>query len=66
MNPVSIRILDVNRLKTVTNHFFDMCLTEEEHGAKAFKIFEAIDEKFTKDSMHGLTVLVSVLIIQIP
>ena len=51
MNPASIRIFDLSRSKTVTNHFFDMCLTEGEHGAKAFKIFEAIEEKFTKDSM---------------
>ena len=51
MNPVSVRIFDINRSNTVTNHFFDMCLTEGEHGAKAFKIFEAIEEKFTKDSM---------------
>lgn len=51
MNLVSIRIFDINRSKTVTNHFFDMYLTEGEHGAKAFKIFDAIEEKFTKDSM---------------
>ena len=31
MNPISIRIFDVNQSKTVTNHFFDMCLTEGEH-----------------------------------
>ena len=42
LNPVSIRIFDIDRSKTVTNHIFDMCLTEGEHGAKAFKIFEAI------------------------
>ena len=51
MNPVSIRIFDINRSKTVTNHFFDMCLTQGEHSAKAYKIFEAIDEKFANESM---------------
>ena len=51
LNPVSIRIFDIDRSKTVTNHIFDMCLTEGEHGAKAFKIFEAIEEKFVNDSM---------------
>ena len=48
MNPVSIRLFDINRSKTVTNHFFDMCLTKGEDGAK---IFEAIEETFTRDSM---------------
>ena len=51
MNPVSIRLFDINRSKTVTNHFFDMCLTKGEDGAKAYKIFEAIEETFTRDSM---------------
>ena len=46
MNPVSIRIIDANTSKVVTNHFYNMCLTEEEHGATAENIFAAIENNF--------------------
>ena len=51
MNPVTIKLFDTKRSKTITNHFFDMCLTSGEDGAKAFAIFDAIDKCFTKDEM---------------
>lgn len=51
MNPVSIRIFDINSAKKVSIHFYNMCLTEGEDGAKAKAIFEAIDENFTKDKL---------------
>ena len=46
MNPVSIRIFYINRSKVVTDHFFNMCITEGEDCCKAFKIFESIDKCF--------------------
>ena len=49
MNPVSIRIFDINTSKNVSSHFYSICLTEGEDGAKAKAIVEAIDENFTKD-----------------
>ena len=57
MNPVTIRIFDISRSKTVTSHFYDMCITSGEHGATASYIFNAVDEKFTEDSMPWLNSL---------
>ena len=54
MNPVTIRIFDISRSKTVTSHFYDMCITSGEHGATASCIFNAVDEKFAEDSMPWL------------
>ena len=54
MNPVSIRLFDINTSKTVLNHFYNMCLTEGEHGAKAFRIFEAIEANFVQDKLSWM------------
>ena len=35
MNPVTIRIFDVNQSKQVTSHFYDMCTTSGEDCGKA-------------------------------
>ena len=35
MNPVSVRIFDIKNSKTVSEHFFSMCLTEGEDAGKA-------------------------------
>ena len=52
LNPVSICLFDINTFKTVSNHFYNMWLTEREHGAiKAFKIFEAIEANFVQDKL---------------
>ena len=51
MNPLIIKIFDVNNSETVTNHFFSMCLTEEEDCCKAYKIFEAIENAFDENSI---------------
>ena len=51
MNPLTIKIFDVNNSETVTNHFFSMCLTEGEDCCKAYKIFEAIENAFDEDSI---------------
>ena len=33
--------------KTISNHFLYICLTGGEDGAKAYNIFEAIENEFT-------------------
>ena len=48
MNPVFVKIFVINRSKTVTSHFLDMCLTSGEDGATAACIFSWIEEKFDK------------------
>ena len=39
MNPVAVRTFDIKSSKTVSEHFFSMCLTKGEDAGKAFKIF---------------------------
>ena len=51
MNPVSIRVFDVKRSKTVRDHYFNMCLTKGEDSAKSYKIFEATEASFEKEDM---------------
>ena len=51
MNPLSVRLFDINRSEIVTNHFYDMCCAEEDDGSKAKAIIEAIDEKFSAYGM---------------
>ena len=57
MNPVTIRIFDINRSKMVTSHFYDMCVTSGVDGGKAATIFDAMDQKFTKDGMPWLNAI---------
>ena len=51
INPICVKIFDVNRLKTVTTHFVDMCLKSGADGSTAEGIFTAIDEVFTKNQI---------------
>ena len=51
MNPVSIRVFDVKRSKTVRDNFFNMCLTEGKDSIKSSKIIEAIEASFEKEDM---------------
>ena len=51
MNPVTIRIFDVNRSKQVTSHFYDMCTTSGEDCGKAAVFVNAMHEKFQNDSV---------------
>ena len=51
MNPVALRILDIKNSKTVSEHFFSMCLTEGEKAGKDSKLFEAIEETFEADEI---------------
>ena len=39
MNPVTMRVFDINRSKTVTSHFYDMCITSGRDAAKAETVF---------------------------
>lgn len=54
MNPVTVRIFDVNRSKQVQSHFYDMCTTSGEDCGKAAAIFNVMDQKFQNDSMPWL------------
>ena len=40
MNPVAVRIFDINRSKNVSEHFYSMCLNDRENAGKAYKSFE--------------------------
>ena len=51
MNPVCIKIFDIERSKTVTDHFLDMCLTSGEGGGTAAVIFEKIEEVFEQHKL---------------
>ena len=51
MNPVTIRLFDMNISKKVTSHFYDICTTTGEDCGKAYAIFDAIDSKFVEDSV---------------
>ena len=51
MNPVAVRIFDIKNSKTVSEHFYSMCLTEGEDAGKASKLFEAIEESFGADEI---------------
>ena len=46
MNPICVQIFDVNRSRTVTTHFLDMCVTSGVGSATAEGIFTAIEEVF--------------------
>ena len=60
MDPVCIRTFDIKRSKTVSSHFFDMCLTEGEDAAKASTTFAAIEERFVVDDILHIVVFLSV------
>lgn len=47
MNPITVRLFDVNRSRIVTE-FLDMCLTTGRDAGKAEAIFNKIDECLTK------------------
>ena len=51
MNPVSLRILDVNTSKITTDHCFDTRLTGGKDRAKACKIFDSITSKFSQSGI---------------
>ena len=51
MNPIAVRIFDINQSKTVSEYFHSMCLTVGENACKAYKIFEKIDSIFLSDGI---------------
>ena len=51
MNPIAVRIFDINRSKTVSEHFYSMCLTDGENAGKAHNIFEKIDSIIQSDGI---------------
>ena len=51
MNPVTIKLFDMDKSKCVTNHFYDMCVTTGRDTSKAEEIFNTVEEKFRADSI---------------
>ena len=51
MNPMTVRIFDISRSKTVTTIFYDMCVTSGEDASKAEQLFEVVQMKMAKDKM---------------
>ena len=52
MNPIAVRIFDINRSKTVSEHFYSMCVTDGENTGKSYKIFEKISNIFQSDGIQ--------------
>ena len=51
MNLIAVRIFVINQSKTVSEHFYNMHLTDGENAGKAYKIFEKIDSIFQSDGI---------------
>jgi hypothetical protein len=51
MNPMTVRIFDINRSKTVTTQFYDMCVTSGRDASKAEQLFEVVQTKMAKDEI---------------
>ena len=51
MNPVTMRIFDVKRSKTVTTHFYDMCMTSGRDTSKAVELFEVVHSTFEQNNI---------------
>ena len=47
MNPITVRIFDLNR-NGVTTNFYNLCLTEGENASTAETLFQGIDQAFNK------------------
>jgi len=42
MNPVTIKLFDMDKLKCVTNHFYGMCVTTGRDASKVEEIFNTV------------------------
>ena len=51
MNPATVRIFDINRAKTVTCHFYHMCVTSGRDASKAETLFSVVQEKLEGDEI---------------
>ena len=51
LNPIAVRIFDINRSVSVSEHFYSMCLNDVENTGKAYKIFDKIDSIFQSDGI---------------
>ncbi|XP_058941996.1 uncharacterized protein [Pocillopora verrucosa] len=51
MNPATVRIFDVERAKTVTSHFYHMCVTSGRDASKAETLFGVVQEKLETDEI---------------
>ena len=51
MNPMTVRIWEINISKTVTTHFYNMCVTSGRDASKAEKLFEVVQAKMEEDGI---------------
>ena len=51
MNPIIINIFDAKGSKTITTHFFDMCLASDNDCGAVKTLFTAIENKFAESSL---------------
>ena len=51
MNPATVRIFDVERAKTVTSHFYQMCVTSGRDASKVQTLFGVVQEKLENDEI---------------
>ena len=56
MNPVAVRIFDINRSKTVSEHFYIMCLLMVKMLVKHIKVLRRLIAFFSQMEYHGRTV----------
>ena len=52
MNPMTVRIFDINGPKTVSSHFYNMCVTSGRDASKADTIFQVVQTKMEDDNIE--------------
>ena len=52
MNPMTVKIFDINGPKTVSSHFYNMCVTSGRDASKAGSIFKAAQTKMEDDNIE--------------
>jgi len=51
MNPITLRIYDINGSSTITSYFYDKCVTSGHDVRKADEIVNVVAAKFAEDSI---------------
>jgi hypothetical protein len=51
MNPMTVRIFDINRSHTVTTHFYNMCVTSGRDASKSAQLFLVVQAKMLEDEI---------------
>ena len=52
MNSMTVRIFDINGPKTVSSHFYNMCVTSGRDASKADTIFKVVQTKMEDDNIE--------------